>query len=361
MGITNAFNLVDGLDGLASGVAFFASSTMFVVALVQKNVLLAILTASLAGAILGFLRFNFNPATVFLGDSGSMFLGFLLGSFALLWSAKSSTLVAVAAPLFALGLPIAEVGLSVFRRFVRGQPIMGGDYDHIHHRLLTLGFTPRRAVVVLYAVCAALGIVSLLVTNVDTRDVGLILLVLCAAGWLGIQQLGYHEFAEMTDSLRRGLFQQRRIINANVRIRNLSAVFQQASRLAELTSILQEVGSELGFREIELDLSGKGDSLPAEVPRRITLACSGKAEQVPHDRGRFWRVEIPVGSHDADDSRIVLSRELQEAQTAYHVHTLVEVLSSSLPQILDRLLAAERQISPTEAPLSETRRAAHQV
>jgi UDP-GlcNAc:undecaprenyl-phosphate GlcNAc-1-phosphate transferase len=185
VGITNAVNLVDGLDGLASGVAFFAATTMFVVSIIQGNSVLSILTITLSGATLAFLRFNFNPATVFLGDSGSLFLGYLLATFSILWSGKASTLVAVVAPLFALGLPIAEVGISVFRRFVRGQPIFTADHEHIHHRLLTRGMTTKTAVLLLYGVCALLGIASLLLATWWTRNVGMVLLVLVAAGWLG--------------------------------------------------------------------------------------------------------------------------------------------------------------------------------
>lgn len=356
--ITNAFNLVDGLDGLASGVAFFASTTMFVVALIQKNIHLGILTASLAGATLGFLRYNFNPATVFLGDSGSMFLGFLLASFAVLWSSKTSTLVAVAAPVFALGLPVVEVVLSVFRRFVRGQPILAGDREHIHHRLLNLGLTPRRAVVVLYAVCTLFSIASLLLANWQTRDVGLVLLVLIGAGWLGVQQLGYHEFGEMTDSLRRGLFQQRRIINTHVRIRSLGTVMQQVSGLAELMAILQEIAEELGFQEVRLDLRGRRDSLPEGASALLTADCREPNSQVIQNPARFWHLDIPVGSHDDDNSRVIFSQELQEGRTPYLVHTLVEVLSQNLPQVIDRLLAAESPALPDPAVIPGAQRGA---
>jgi UDP-GlcNAc:undecaprenyl-phosphate GlcNAc-1-phosphate transferase len=347
VGITNALNLVDGLDGLASGVAFFAATTMFVVAILQRNIPLALLTAALSGSTLAFLRFNFNPATVFLGDSGSMFLGFLLASFALMWSGKASTLVAVVAPLFALGLPIAEVGISVFRRFVRGQPIFAADREHIHHRLLGQGNNTKRTVLTLYGVCALLGIASLLLANIQTRDTGLILLVLVASGWLGIQQLGYHEFGEVGDSLRRGLFQQRRVINMHVRLRNLEIVFAPVKQWTDLLEILRDLGNEFGFHEVTLDLTGR--ALPPQIQSPVVLKCS--SAEVPPDT-RQWRLDIPIGgpfgAAPGDQSRIILSRPVSEVATNYMVSVLVQALSESLPPTLDRLLQVS-EATPSEA------------
>ncbi len=337
VGITNALNLVDGLDGLASGVAFFAATTMFVVAIIQNNATLAILTITLSGATLAFLRFNFNPATVFLGDSGSLFLGYLLATFSILWSAKASTLVAVVAPLFALGLPIAEVGISVFRRFVRGQPIFAADHEHIHHRLLLQGMTSRRAVLLLYGVCAALGIVSLLLATWWTRQVGMVLLVLVAAGWLGIQQLGYHEFGEVGESLRRGLFQERQAINVHVRLRNLPAVLNGVSDWNDMVDTLRGLGEELGFHEITLDLAGRSGKLPPGMLRRQTFPCgenSGPAES------RCWRVEVPIGGGSDNQSAIIFSRPVASGTTPYVLFVLVDTISSTLPAVLDRLLQA---------------------
>src|SRR5229473_2047143 len=152
---TNAFNLIDGIDGLASGVGLFATVTMlFAALLLQNNIALALATAPLAGALLAFLRYNFNPASIFLGDSGSLTIGFLLGSFGVVWSQKSATILGMTAPMMALGIPILDASLSIVRRFLRHQPIFTGDRDHIHHRLLKRGFAPRRVVLTLYAMAS---------------------------------------------------------------------------------------------------------------------------------------------------------------------------------------------------------------
>ncbi len=147
----NAINLIDGLDGLASGIVLFAAITNTVVAFATGNELAAILNAALGGAVLGFLYFNFNPATIFLGDTGSLFLGYCLGAAALLTGRqKESTVVALLVPLIALGVPLTDTLFTMVRRFLERRPIFSADRGHIHHRLLDLGLTHRRVVLFLY-------------------------------------------------------------------------------------------------------------------------------------------------------------------------------------------------------------------
>ena len=139
---TNAINLIDGVDGLAAGVSMFAAITMFIAALLDHNFPMALVVVPLSGSLLGFLRFNFAPASIFLGDSGSLTLGFLLGCFGAVWAEKSTTLLGLTAPLMVLAVPLLDVGLAVVRRFLRGQPIFAADDDQIHHKLLSRGLTP---------------------------------------------------------------------------------------------------------------------------------------------------------------------------------------------------------------------------
>src|SRR5262245_64724034 len=117
---------------------------MILAAFLQNNVPLAMATIPLAGALLAFLRYNFDPASIFLGDCGSLLIGFLLGCYGVLWSQKSATLLGMTAPLMALAIPLMDVCLSIVRRFIRHQPIFGADRGHIHHMLLARGFTVRR-------------------------------------------------------------------------------------------------------------------------------------------------------------------------------------------------------------------------
>src|SRR6266403_2158312 len=147
--ITNAFNLIDGLDGLAAGSALFSTLVTCVVALLSHNEVILFLTLALSGAIAGFLRYNFNPASIFLGDCGSLLIGFLLSAIAIAGSQKSPTMVAVAIPIVSLGLPILETSLSVVRRLISGRPIFTADREHIHHKLLQRGLSHRQVVIVL--------------------------------------------------------------------------------------------------------------------------------------------------------------------------------------------------------------------
>jgi len=164
VGIINAMNLIDGLDGLASGIALLATFVLFCVALNDNAVVLCLLTACLGGAVVGFLFFNFNPARIFLGDSGSMFLGFVLAAVSIWTQRKETTAITMFVPILALGLPILDTGLSFFRRLCRGTHPFKADREHVHHRLMALGLSHRSTVLTLYTASAvfSLGAIALL-------------------------------------------------------------------------------------------------------------------------------------------------------------------------------------------------------
>lgn len=162
LAITNAINLIDGLDGLAAGIALFAALCNFVIADMNGSMVVMLLSGSLVGSLLGFLRYNFNPATIFLGDAGSMFLGFALAATSVAGATtKSSTAIAILAPIIALGIPIIDTLLAMVRRTLARQSIFAADRGHIHHRLLDLGMTHRRVVLVLYMSSILLALAAL--------------------------------------------------------------------------------------------------------------------------------------------------------------------------------------------------------
>ena len=274
---TNAVNLIDGIDGLAAGIGLFATCTTLLAALLQGNVELALATVPLAGALLGFLRYNFNPATIFLGDSGSLFVGFLLGCYGVLWSQKSATILGMTAPLMALAIPLLDTALAIVRRFIHNQPIFGADRGHIHHRLLDRGFTPRKVTLLLYACCAAGAICSLCMMNSTAS--GVVIIVFCASAWIGIQHLGYVEFGVVGRMFIEGAF--RRQISAQIAIQSFEQRIDAASTTDDCWVVIREAAKGFGFESIRMQLCGES---------------FGEGEWREHSAA--WRVHLPVGGSD---------------------------------------------------------------
>lgn len=175
VGITNTVNLIDGLDGLAVGVSIIASFTLAYVALVNGRIETAILLVILAGSSLGFLPFNFNPADVFMGDTGSLFLGYILGVISIVGAVKGATTLAYVVPILALGLPIFDTSFAILRRYLTNKPIMEADRGHLHHKLLDIGFEHKSAVLILYLISILLGIAAVFFSLNRVLDVILVL------------------------------------------------------------------------------------------------------------------------------------------------------------------------------------------
>lgn len=189
--IVNAINLIDGLDGLAGGIAFFACTTNLVVASINHDVVVMLLSAALGGATLGFLLFNFSPASIFMGDSGSMFLGYVLATTSILGSSvKSSTTVAILVPFVALGLPIIDTLLAMARRVLERRSIFTADRSHIHHQLLAMGLTHRRAVLTLYGFSVVFTAGAIIVSVGRNTAVGAALVVIAIAAVGVVRVLG---------------------------------------------------------------------------------------------------------------------------------------------------------------------------
>lgn len=181
VGITNAVNLIDGLDGLACGVSTISSMTMLVIALSVSDSTVAILMAALAGACVGFLPYNRNPAQIFMGDTGSTFLGFILAVASIQGLFKLGALISFAVPFLMLGLPIFDTCFAIIRRISKGQSPMSPDRGHIHHRLIDMGFSQKQAVAVLYVISAILSLSAVVLTTIGVVRAILVLLALCVA------------------------------------------------------------------------------------------------------------------------------------------------------------------------------------
>lgn len=180
--ITNSVNLIDGLDGLACGVSTISSMTLLVIALIVSEPDVAILMAALAGACIGFLPYNLNPAKIFMGDTGSTFLGFILATVSIQGLFKFYAIISFAVPFLMLGLPIFDTCFAILRRVAKGQSPMSPDRGHIHHRLIDMGFSQKQAVAVLYIISAILGLSAVVLTTIGVVRAMLFLMALCVAG-----------------------------------------------------------------------------------------------------------------------------------------------------------------------------------
>ena len=319
----NAFNLIDGVDGLAAGVGLFATATTLIAALMQHNLALAIATAPLAGALAGFLRYNFNPATIFLGDSGSLLVGFLLGCFGVAWSQKSATILGMTAPLMALSVPILDVCLSVVRRFLRRQPIMGGDRGHIHHRLLDRGLSPRRVVLVLYGLAGVGAVFSIFQSVAVNHFAGAVILVFCAVAWMGVQNLGYTEFDQARRMILAGGF--RHALNSQLAMREFDQALEKAQAAEQQWTILRDAFRRFGLVEIHWFVDGK-------------MYHDAAWEGIDQD---CWSLRIPL----TGDDYFNFTRPANMDDTTLNVGALVKIFRNRLAKKLE-----EESSVPDSAP-----------
>jgi UDP-GlcNAc:undecaprenyl-phosphate/decaprenyl-phosphate GlcNAc-1-phosphate transferase len=320
---TNAFNLIDGVDGLATGVGLFATATMLIAALLQHNLLLAMATVPLAGALLGFLRYNFNPATIFLGDSGSLFIGFLMGCLGVIWSQKSATILGMTAPLMALSIPLADLCLSVIRRFLRREPIMRGDRGHIHHRLLARGLSARRAVLILYGVCAIAAVLSLFQSMATNKSAAAVIVIFCGIAWIGIQNLGYAEFSQARRLILAGGFRQ--ALNSSLVLRSLDHSLSEAQTDEERWAVLRDALKMFGLVEIHWFVGGK--------MHHDALWNS--------DGQECWSLRIPL----RDGDYITFTRVANLDDASLNVGALVTILRKTLARPLEPMSTNGAQLS----------------
>jgi UDP-GlcNAc:undecaprenyl-phosphate GlcNAc-1-phosphate transferase len=211
--VINALNLIDGLDGLASGIALQALLAVAICAWHRDDPALALISICLAGSVAGFLIHNFHPATIFMGDSGSMLLGYILATASIWSSQKTATAVGVVLPLVVLAVPLLDTSLAVWRRLITGQRLFNGDLDHIHHRVLAIASTQRRSVLLLYGVGLLFNSLSLVIVYANQPVLQWIIVVLSLAVALAFARwLGYvrpRVFAITADVRRRNLLVRR--------------------------------------------------------------------------------------------------------------------------------------------------------
>jgi UDP-GlcNAc:undecaprenyl-phosphate GlcNAc-1-phosphate transferase len=259
------------------------------------------------------LRYNFNGASVFLGDSGSLLIGFLLGCYGALWSEKSVTLVALTVPLLAVSIPLLEVVLSIARRYLRYRPIFEADRGHIHHKLLERGLSPKGVVLTIYAFCCAVALLSLLASSLRNQFSGLIVVVFCAAAWMAIQHLGYTEFATAGRLFLRGGF--RRIIDFETRLVEFEKTLARAPGIEECWIRIRSGSREFGFHGVRMNFDG----LVFE-------------DFQPLDSRRLWELRIPL----TDAQNVNFFRDLENETSPIVLSAFATAVEHGMKTCLER-------------------------
>jgi UDP-GlcNAc:undecaprenyl-phosphate/decaprenyl-phosphate GlcNAc-1-phosphate transferase len=364
--ISNAFNLIDGLDGLAAGAALFATLVMLVVSFLQGNSAVTVLTLIIAGSLIGFLRYNFNPASIFLGDSGALFLGFTLAALSLVSAQKASTAVAVAIPMMAFGLPIIDTSFTVMRRFISGHPLFEGDREHIHHKLLERGWSQRHVVFVLYGVCALFSLLGLLSVREGGggRITAVVLIVLGAAVIFVAGRLRYLEADEVKAGIKRNLGDRRLRIANHMRVRRAGRMLAEANTLETIFTAVGELlkSAEFVYVAIELGCLNDGPKNERVLGREINKGALRGAKMRDGlicwdwERGDvegfevvnsdlFWTVRLPLSTNDGSLGSITFFREFGSDELLLDINYLSSLFQRELTSAVDRVLAHDSQQS----------------
>lgn len=321
----NAFNLIDGLDGLASGVAALGAGGLLLAGVIHHQLVLSLAIVPLLGALLGFLYYNFNPATVFLGDCGSLLIGFLVGCFGLMWNQHAATGLGSLAPLMVVAVPTAEVAISIARRFLRRQPIFLADRNHIHHRLLSLGMTQWKAALVLFGVSALAVTLAVLQTIVHPRVTTMLVVLFAFGAYFGVRQLQYVEFRYAGMFLFTG--EIRNMLRMRICLREYEDALSAARNLEEYWVAVCEVCAAAGFRYVAFRLEGQLFELGED---------DGLIEPLP-------RMIIPVSA----DGQMTFVQNSRASESAMWIAPIVEALQEKLA-IEERLKKPSVEDTPVD-------------
>jgi UDP-GlcNAc:undecaprenyl-phosphate GlcNAc-1-phosphate transferase len=336
--VINAINLIDGLDGLAAGVSFFTAMVLLVLCATNGRLLIAMGLASLGGAALGFLRYNFNPASIFMGDGGSYFLGYMLAGLSVLGSIKSQATVTILIPIIALGLPLIDTVFAPIRRFVIGQRLFKPDGEHFHHRLLRYGLTQRRAVLILYGITLCLGGLSLGLVHARDDRAALILLLVGAAVIFAIRKLGYLEYLAMDKLL--GWFRDVSDELGFPRERRTFLGWQmaiaQCSSLSEIWDQASAAAAFLGMDYVELKVFERYGKSPV---RQVSVweFREGEAGLSSLDPSRSMYISLPLENKKRQLGSLVLAKDLLNSPLTPYALRRIEQLRRTVTEALLKL------------------------
>lgn len=344
VGITNAFNLLDGSDGVTTGAALLAALAMAAASSIGGDGPGVVLGVALAGGALGFLFFNFPPASIFLGDAGSLFLGYALAALGVMVAKGAAGTVGVLIPVVAFGLPILDTMLAMARRFLRRDPIFRADHGHIHHRLRDLGLSPRQVAITLYAVCAALAAASLLLIVPAAGWVaGSVLIIVGAAALLLVHQLRIPELLEFGRIVGRGL-RHRSMVANNLRIRRAAARIREADDAWGVMNALSSAFDSGEFLRVEVWVDESVADLSELVNRQVVANGRGYLWSRGADILRIqgaWEIRVPYREDgDRITGYIALWKDVAESD---HLLTDVRLIALELQPEVHRAFTQLRE------------------
>jgi UDP-GlcNAc:undecaprenyl-phosphate/decaprenyl-phosphate GlcNAc-1-phosphate transferase len=333
--ITNAFNLIDGLDGLASSVALISLACVVIVSSVPAQTSVFLVVIATIGAASGFLPFNFFPARIFLGDSGSMLLGFLVACATIAGGRNESTSWVILFPLLACGLPALDVVFSVARRLLRGVPLFSADRNHVHHKLLELGLTHVQAVLVMCSVAAVLAALTVLVRT--SWGLVAVPLIVAVGIWYGLYRLGYHEFYELLRLVQRAIV-QRFVIANNLDFRHAMDELRYVESVQELCFVLERALVSNEFDGFELQISGP---IVGHLPAGDRVAYSWKRPRtrVEGDHVGYWRLEMECSPRSDSSAKFIFLRQQDHRAILLDLNTVTTLLASALTETVTRIAA----------------------
>jgi UDP-GlcNAc:undecaprenyl-phosphate GlcNAc-1-phosphate transferase len=349
VGITNAVNLIDGLDGLAAGVVFFAATTNLVVGWISESPLIVVLMASMMGSLVGFLFYNFNPARIFMGDSGSNFLGFVLAATSLAGSShKASTAVSLLVPVVAMGVPIFDTLLTIVRRWLERRPLFSPDRGHVHHRLLDMGITHRRAVLILYGVSVAFTAAAIAISLGRSWEVGAALLAATAVCFGFARSLGYFEYLHVRKRQKMRLY-DRHTERLRRMLPKLFVDLRAARGETEVWTLLGKAMHQAEFGYFEVLRAGE----PAQCAHHWSSPDTSSQEQ----RG-FVSAKFPVGRDDNARALLKFGWRADTEDVSPQNDILLQILVDAIETRLtafDSPLAPQRGLDSSESSIDTQR------
>ncbi len=346
VGVTNAFNFIDGLNGLAGGIAVVACAAIIVVAASMGNSWVVLPTVAVAGSLLGFLPYNFPKGRIFLGDSGSLSIGFLLAVLSLSGSVNKSGAVLVIVPLLAVFVPLLDGALAIVRRWLRNVPLSGADARHIHHRLLALGVSRERTAILLWTLAvgmAGFGLLIALTAPFVAAAVAILGLVgVSVLVIYGTNLLSYHELIVAGEVLLSGPSRARRVISDQIRALDLSAQIQRAGSVADVSEILSDAAASFGFLGMELT----GEDLTLDRIADNILSANWA-----------WKLDYPIrAGSEGPGVRYVLSIWCSPEQSArpYGAERVARVIGPALQRWFEVKALGGVAPTPTHVALSSS-------